>query len=160
MAFRIAEGTRVQAIDENGHGESARVLKVFLEAALVSFNGYETEHDKSQAEVEDQGPCGLPRNRWDGLFTHCALPDVFFISYTGYAWTEIKFAWVASLAASNMHVDISATFVLLSVHLGPASGPNLAGDRAFRVSDLADSCLFPCFRYLDGIAQYVTWCAW
>ena len=76
------------------------------------------------------------------------------------AWTESKFAWVASLAASNMHVDISATFVLLSVHLGPVSGPNLAWDRAFRVSDLADSCLFPCFRCLDGIAQYVTWCAW
>ena len=159
MAFHFAEGTQVQAIDGNGHGESARVLKVFSDAALVSFNGYETEHD-SRAEVGDQGPCGLPQDRWDGLFTHCALPDVFFISYTGYAWTESKFAWVASLAASNIHVDISATFVLLSVHLRPASGPNLAWDRAFRVSDLADSCLFLCFGYLDGIAQYVTWCAW
>ena len=59
-----------------------------------------------------------------------------------------------------MHVEISATFVLLSVHLGPASGPNLTWDRSFRVSDLADSCLFPCFRCLDGIDQYVTWCAW
>ena len=36
---------------------------------------------QDRAEVGDQGPCGLSRDRWDGLFTYCALPDVFFISF-------------------------------------------------------------------------------
>ena len=46
IAFRIAEGTWVQAIDENGQWEFARVLNIISDAALVSFNGYETEHDR------------------------------------------------------------------------------------------------------------------
>ena len=56
MAFRVAEGTRVQAIDENGHWESGRVLKGYSDAALVSFNGYETEHDRIVPRSEIRAP--------------------------------------------------------------------------------------------------------
>ena len=56
MDCRIAERMRVQAFNENGQRESARVLKVFTDAVLVSFNGYETQHDHVVAMSEVKNP--------------------------------------------------------------------------------------------------------
>ena len=56
MAFRFAVGSKVQALDETGHWESAKVLRVFQDAALVRFDGYKAVDDRVVPRVDIRSP--------------------------------------------------------------------------------------------------------